>query len=146
MTLLCPFASKISMANAQGYSRSWVQLWLLKARPMAAMASAVRGTKAVYYKEGIDPCKCATHYGQHLPLTSFRTGINDDESGLHHDYEVGLERLAPHAPTGQCRPRGRLHNRTGEDACPEQSDRNADAHLKRNATRTNCASWAARSW
>ena len=26
------------------------------------------------------------------------------------------------------------HNRTGEDACPERSDRNADAHLKRNAT------------
>ena len=44
--------------------------------------------------------------------------INDDESGLHHDYEVWLERLAPHAPTAQYR-----HNRTGED--------NADAHLKR---------------
>jgi thiamine phosphate synthase YjbQ (UPF0047 family) len=29
------------------------------------------------------------------------------------------------------RPLGRLHNRTGEDACPERSDRNADAHLKR---------------
>ena len=27
--------------------------------------------------------------------------------------------------------RGRLHNRTGEDACPERRDRNADAHLKR---------------
>jgi secondary thiamine-phosphate synthase enzyme len=49
--------------------------------------------------------------------------INDDESGLHHDYEVWLEELAPHAPISQCRPRGRLHNRTGED--------NADAHLKR---------------
>ena len=44
--------------------------------------------------------------------------INDDESGLHHDYEVWLERLAPHAPIGQYQ-----HNRTGED--------NADAHLKR---------------
>jgi thiamine phosphate synthase YjbQ (UPF0047 family) len=51
--------------------------------------------------------------------------INDDESGLHHDYEVWLEELAPHAPIGQCRPRGRLNNRTGED--------NADAHLKRQA-------------
>ena len=27
--------------------------------------------------------------------------INDDESGLHHDYEVWLERLAPHAPINQ---------------------------------------------
>jgi len=44
--------------------------------------------------------------------------INDDERGLHHDYDVWLERLAPHAPTDQYR-----HNDTGED--------NADAHLKR---------------
>ncbi|HOW64513.1 MAG TPA: secondary thiamine-phosphate synthase enzyme YjbQ [Candidatus Paceibacterota bacterium] len=44
--------------------------------------------------------------------------INDNESGLHHDYDVWLERLAPHAPTSQYQ-----HNRTGED--------NADAHLKR---------------
>ena len=44
--------------------------------------------------------------------------INDDESGLHQDYEKWLERLAPHEPTGQY-----LHNRTGED--------NADAHIKR---------------
>jgi secondary thiamine-phosphate synthase enzyme len=44
--------------------------------------------------------------------------INDEEEGLKHDYEVWLEKLAPHAPTSQYR-----HNRTGED--------NADAHLKR---------------
>jgi secondary thiamine-phosphate synthase enzyme len=44
--------------------------------------------------------------------------INDDESGLHSDYEAWLERLAPHEPTGQYR-----HNLSGED--------NADAHLKR---------------
>lgn len=44
--------------------------------------------------------------------------INDDESGLHQDYEKWLERLAPHEPTAQY-----LHNRTGED--------NGDAHLKR---------------
>ena len=44
--------------------------------------------------------------------------INDDEPGLHADYEKWLEKLAPHAPTSQY-----LHNRTGED--------NADAHMKR---------------
>ena len=44
--------------------------------------------------------------------------INDDESGLHHDYKKWLEKLAPHAPIEQYR-----HNETGED--------NADAHLKR---------------
>jgi secondary thiamine-phosphate synthase enzyme len=44
--------------------------------------------------------------------------INDDESGLHQDYERWLEKLAPHEPVS-----GYLHNRTGED--------NADAHMKR---------------
>ena len=44
--------------------------------------------------------------------------INDDEPGLHQDYEAWLEGLAPHAPTSHYR-----HNLTGED--------NADAHLKR---------------
>ena len=44
--------------------------------------------------------------------------INDDESGLHQDYEKWLEELAPHAPIDRYR-----HNRTGED--------NGDAHLKR---------------
>ncbi|MCL2341291.1 MAG: secondary thiamine-phosphate synthase enzyme YjbQ [Proteobacteria bacterium] len=43
--------------------------------------------------------------------------INDDESGLHHDYEQWLERLAPHEPVSQYRHNGY------ED--------NADAHLKR---------------
>jgi thiamine phosphate synthase YjbQ (UPF0047 family) len=38
---------------------------------------------------------------QHIAASVF---INDDESGLHHDYEVWLERLAPHAPVDQCRP------------------------------------------
>jgi len=44
--------------------------------------------------------------------------INDDERGLHQDYEDWLEQLAPHEPTSRYR-----HNLTGED--------NGDAHLKR---------------
>jgi thiamine phosphate synthase YjbQ (UPF0047 family) len=56
----------------------------------------------------------------HITVSVF---INDDESGLHHDYEVWLEELAPHAPIDQCRPGGRLHSRTGEDACPSSQDR-----------------------
>ncbi len=43
--------------------------------------------------------------------------INDDERGLFHDFDVWLEKLAPHEPVSQYR-----HN-SGED--------NADAHLKR---------------
>ena len=44
--------------------------------------------------------------------------INDDEPGLHADYERWLEGLAPHEPVSRY-----AHNRTGED--------NGDAHLKR---------------
>lgn len=44
--------------------------------------------------------------------------INDDEGGLHQDYDKWLEKLAPHEPVSQYQ-----HNRTGED--------NADAHMKR---------------
>src|SRR5439155_15998972 len=44
--------------------------------------------------------------------------INDNESGLLHDYELWLEKVAPHEPISHYE-----HNRTGED--------NADAHLKR---------------
>ena len=44
--------------------------------------------------------------------------INDDERGLLSDYDLWLEKLAPHDPTSQYQ-----HNRTGED--------NADAHMKR---------------
>jgi secondary thiamine-phosphate synthase enzyme len=44
--------------------------------------------------------------------------VNDDESGLHQDFEKFLETLAPHEPVSRY-----LHNRTGED--------NGDAHIKR---------------
>ena len=44
--------------------------------------------------------------------------INDDESGLHHDYKTWLENIAPHEPVSHYQ-----HNNTGED--------NADAHIKR---------------
>jgi secondary thiamine-phosphate synthase enzyme len=49
---------------------------------------------------------------------SWRICRINDESGLQHDYDVRLEKIAPHEPTGQ-----NWHNRTGED--------NADAHIKR---------------
>ena len=50
--------------------------------------------------------------------------INDDESGLHQDYETWLEQLAPHEPIERYH-----HNKTGED--------NADAHHKRQNNATN---------
>ena len=61
-------------------------------------------------KEGI----CLVN-AMHITASVF---INDNENGLHHDYDKWLEELAPHTPISQYR-----HNDTGED--------NADAHLKR---------------
>jgi secondary thiamine-phosphate synthase enzyme len=65
-------------------------------------------------ESGIQEGLCLVN-AMHITASVF---INDDESGLHQDYEDWLEELAPHAPIEQYR-----HNRTGED--------NADAHLKR---------------
>jgi secondary thiamine-phosphate synthase enzyme len=61
-------------------------------------------------KEGL-----ALAAAMHITASVF---INDDESGLHQDFDDWLEDLAPHEPTSKYR-----HNRTGEDI--------ADAHLKR---------------
>lgn len=60
-------------------------------------------------KEGI----CLIN-AMHISASVF---INDDESGLHDDFDLWLEKLAPYTPEQY------KHNRTGED--------NADAHLKR---------------
>ncbi len=65
-------------------------------------------------KSGIKEGLCLVN-AMHISASVF---INDDEPGLHHDFEKFLEGLAPHAPIDQYR-----HNDTGED--------NADAHIKR---------------
>jgi secondary thiamine-phosphate synthase enzyme len=62
-------------------------------------------------KEGLLLCN-----SMHITSSVF---INDNESGLHHDFGAWLEQLAPFNPD----PNHYHHNRTGED--------NADAHLKR---------------
>jgi secondary thiamine-phosphate synthase enzyme len=65
-------------------------------------------------RSGVTEGLCLVN-AMHITASVF---INDDEPGLHHDYEIWLEKIAPHAPTSAYR-----HNQTGED--------NADAHLKR---------------
>ena len=65
-------------------------------------------------KSGIKEGLCLVS-AMHVTSSVF---INDNETGLHHDYEIWLEQLAPHEPIDQYE-----HNKTGED--------NADAHLKR---------------
>jgi len=68
----------------------------------------------IIQKSGIKEGLCLVN-AMHITASLF---INDDESGLHHDYERWLEELAPHEPVDQYE-----HNKTGEN--------NADAHLKR---------------
>ena len=65
-------------------------------------------------KSGVQEGLCLVN-AMHITASVY---INDAEDGLLHDYDVWLEKLAPHEPTSQYQ-----HNRTGED--------NADAHLKR---------------
>ena len=64
-------------------------------------------------KSGVREGLCLVN-PMHITASVF---INDDESGLHNDYERWLEKLAPHAPVSQ------YDHNNGED--------NADAHLKR---------------
>ena len=70
--------------------------------------------RKIIQKSGIKEGLCLVN-AMHITASVF---INDNESGLHQDYEKWLEEIAPHEPTSQYQ-----HNKTGED--------NADAHLKR---------------
>lgn len=79
-----------------------------------ALINITREVNQALQESGIQEGLCLVN-AMHITASVF---INDDEYGLHQDYEDWLEELAPHEPIEQYR-----HNRTGED--------NADAHLKR---------------
>jgi len=79
-----------------------------------ALVNITPSVQEALRESGIQEGLCLVN-AMHITASVF---INDDESGLHQDYEDWLEELAPHEPVEQYR-----HNRTGED--------NADAHLKR---------------
>ncbi|MDQ5875336.1 MAG: secondary thiamine-phosphate synthase enzyme YjbQ [Thermoproteota archaeon] len=64
-------------------------------------------------ESGIKEGLCLVN-AMHISASVF---INDDESGLHQDFDRWLEKLVPYSPESY------MHNCTGED--------NADAHLKR---------------
>ncbi|HXX06278.1 MAG TPA: secondary thiamine-phosphate synthase enzyme YjbQ [Candidatus Bathyarchaeia archaeon] len=70
--------------------------------------------RKIVQKSGVKEGLCLVN-AMHITASVF---INDNESGLHQDYEKWLEKIAPHEPTSKYE-----HNKTGED--------NADAHLKR---------------
>jgi secondary thiamine-phosphate synthase enzyme len=70
--------------------------------------------RKIVQKSGVKEGLCLVN-AMHITASVF---INDNESGLHQDYEEWLEQIAPHEPISKY-----AHNKTGED--------NADAHLKR---------------
>ena len=78
-----------------------------------AIVSLHRQVEELVRESGVKDGLCLVN-AMHITASVF---INDNESGLHHDYEVWLEKLAPHEPVSQYRHNG------AED--------NADAHMKR---------------
>ncbi len=79
-----------------------------------AFVNVTSDVAAALSESGIRDGLCLVN-AMHITASVF---VNDDEPGLHADYERWLEELAPHEPIEHYR-----HNRTGED--------NGDAHLKR---------------
>lgn len=89
------------------------ELWF-KTRTRRAFINITPQVEAALAESGVREGLVLVN-AMHISASVF---INDDEPGLHHDFEVWLEKLAPHEPIRQYR-----HNDTGED--------NADAHIKR---------------
>jgi len=89
------------------------ELWF-KVPTRRALINITHLVREALSESGIQEGLCLVN-AMHITASVF---INDDELGLHHDYDKWLDKLAPHAPIDQYQ-----HNRTGED--------NADAHLKR---------------
>ena len=89
------------------------ELWF-HVTPRRAFINITRQVETELHESGIREGLCLVNT-MHITASVF---INDDEAGLHRDYERWLEDLAPHEPTSHYD-----HNLTGED--------NGDAHLKR---------------
>ena len=94
--------------------KSLTEYLTFKTKTRRAFVNITPDVEKLIKKSGIKEGLCLVN-AMHITASVF---INDNESGLHHDYEKWLEELAPHTPIDQYR-----HNDTGED--------NADAHLKR---------------
>ena len=85
-----------------------------KTKSRRAFVNITSDVEKLVLKSGVKEGLCLVN-AMHITASVF---INDDENGLHYDYEKWLEELAPHEPIDHYH-----HNNTGED--------NADAHLKR---------------
>ena len=94
--------------------KSLTEYLTFKTKSRREFVNITSDVEKLVVKSGIKEGLCLVN-AMHITASVF---INDNESGLHHDYEKWLESLAPHQPGDQYQ-----HNDTGED--------NADAHLKR---------------
>ena len=94
--------------------KSLTEYLTFKTKSRREFVNITSDVEKLVVKSGIKEGLCLVN-AMHITASVF---INDNESGLHHDYEKWLEDLAPHEPIDHYR-----HNDTGED--------NADAHLKR---------------
>jgi len=94
--------------------KSLTEYLTFKTKSRRSFVNITPDVEKLVIKSGVKEGLCLVN-AMHITASVF---INDNESGLHHDYEKWLEELAPHEPIDHYR-----HNDTGED--------NADAHLKR---------------
>jgi len=94
--------------------KSLTEYLTFKTKSRRAFVNITPDVEMLVSKSGIKEGLCLVN-AMHITSSVF---INDNESGLHYDYEKWLEQLAPHEPIEDYR-----HNDTGED--------DADAHLKR---------------
>ena len=94
--------------------KSLTEYLTFKTKTRRAFLNITQDIEKLVTKSGVKEGLCLVN-AMHITASVF---INDNESGLHHDYEKWLEELAPHEPIDHYH-----HNDTGED--------NADAHLKR---------------
>ena len=94
--------------------KSLTEYLTFKTKTRRAFLNITQDIEKLVTKSGVKEGLCLVN-AMHITASVF---INDNESGLHHDYEKWLEELAPHKPIDHYH-----HNDTGED--------NADAHLKR---------------
>ena len=94
--------------------KSLTEYLTFKTKSRRAFVNITSDVEKLVTQSGVKEGLCLVN-AMHITASVF---INDNESGLHHDYEKWLEEIAPHKPIKNYR-----HNDTGED--------NADAHLKR---------------
>jgi secondary thiamine-phosphate synthase enzyme len=94
--------------------KSFTEYLVFNVKTRRAFVNITPEIRKLITKSSIQEGLCLVN-AMHITASVF---INDNESGLHQDYDKWLEGLAPHEPTEQYD-----HNKTGED--------NADAHLKR---------------